>query len=314
MAPQDAEKVIKFLAKNCLPAFPEKEALRKIQSAYKGERNLSQEIRDWLSVTKSLLSVTECDKELNIVTKRDKDNRRRIFCRLVGEGILERVEGRVGVFRVIERESQEIDFLSADGGAPLPIRLPFCLEKLVNIYRKNLVIVAGSKDAGKTAFMLNTVRLNMDRFKVVYFSSEMAAEEMALRLSKFGYPLDSWKFKAFERASNFADALDPDALNIIDFLEISDSFYLIGGELRKIYDKLRNGLAVIAIQKDEEAELGRGKGFSLEKARLYVTLNNKKHHNEMKIVSGKNWAQPGHDPKGKVFKFKLVDSCKFLEM
>lgn len=311
MTPQDAEQVIKILAKNCSPVFSEKDAFAKIQSAFKGERNLTQEIRDWLSVTKALLSVPECDAELGIVTKRDKDARRQVFCRLVKDNILERIAGRVGVYRVIEKECNELDFLTADVGAPQPIKWPFDLQTLVNIYKKNLIIVAGSKDAGKTAFLLNTILLNMNTFKTVYFSSEMGEQELALRLSKFDYPMNSWNFKAYERASNFADAIEPDGLNFIDYLEITDNFYLIGGELRKIYDKLNNGLAVIAVQKDEKKDLARGGAFSLEKARLYVTLDRRDHYNELKVITGKNWAQPGHNPKGKTFKFKLVNGCSF---
>lgn len=314
MPPQDAEHIIKILAKNCLPAFPEKEALAKIESAFKEERNLAHEIREWVSVTGVLLTATECDKELGIVTKRDRDNRRQVFGRLVTEGILERVGGKVGVFRVIEKECPEIDFLNADTRGPLPIKWPLELEKLVNIYRKNIAIVAGSKDSGKTAFLLNLVRLNQDRFPVVYFCSEMAAEELSLRLTNFGFPLASWKFKPIERASNFADVIDPGALNILDFFEITDNFYLIAGEIRKIYEKLGDGVAVIGIQKDEGAKLGRGKDFSMEKARLYVTLDKGAPNNELKIISGKNWAQPGINPAGIVLRFKLVNGAKFIEI
>jgi hypothetical protein len=89
---------------------------------------------------------------------------------------------------------------------------------------------------------------------------------------------------------------------------------LTGGEIRRIYDKLKDGIAVIAIQKDEGAEYGRGKDFAREKARLYVTLNDKGTHNELKIIDAKNWAQPGHNPKGKVFRFKLVDGAKFIRV
>jgi hypothetical protein len=314
MTPLDAKQLIKILAKNCQPAFPEQDALRKIESAFKEERNLALEIRDWLSVTKALFTVTECDTELNIVTKRDKDNRRQILHRLANEGEITRVEGRAGTYRVIEKECPVIDFLTADTGKPLSIKWPFELERLVNFYRKNIAIVAGSKDAGKTAFMLNLVRLNQDRFPVNYLSSEMAAEELALRLSKFDFPLDSWKFSARERSFNFSDVIRPDSMNIIDFFEITDNFFLIAGELRKIHDKLRNGVAVIAIQKDDKAELGRGKGFSLEKARLYITLDRRGMTNELKIVSGKNWAQPGVNPAGTVIKFKLVNGAKFIEL
>jgi hypothetical protein len=314
MTPQDAEQVIRILAQNCSPAFPEKDALRKIESAFKEERNLAQEIREWLNVTGPLWTVTECDKELGIVTDRYKANRRVILHRLVLEGVIARVEGKAGTFRVVEKQCNEIDFLSGDTGTPQPIKWPLGLEKYVNIYRKNLVIVAGSKDSGKSAFLLNTIRLNQDRFKIVYFSSEMGAEELSLRLSKFGYPLNSWKFKAFERADNFEDVIEPDALNLIDFYEITDSFYLIGGKLKKLHDKLGAGIAIIALQKDPKAPLGRGASFSLEKARLYCTLDRGPDCNLLKIISGKNWAQPGHNPAGKNFKFKLVDGAKFISI
>ena len=48
----------------------------KLQSALKRQsertKSLSEEIGAWISVT-------DCDKELGIVTKRDKENRRQIF-------------------------------------------------------------------------------------------------------------------------------------------------------------------------------------------------------------------------------------------
>ncbi len=89
----------------------------------------------------------------------------------------------------------------------------------------------------------------MDNHEVHYFSSEMGALELKDRFSKFDRPLNSWKVKFKERASNFADVIKPDAINIIDFLEVHDEFYKIGGLIKDIYDKLTTGIAVIAIRK-----------------------------------------------------------------
>lgn len=53
-----------------------------------------------------------------------------------------------------------------------------------------------------------------------------------------------------ERSSNFADAIDPDGINIIDFpFEVHDNFYAIGAEIKKIFDALKGGVVFIAIQK-----------------------------------------------------------------
>jgi hypothetical protein len=139
----------------------------------------------------------------------------------------------------------------------------------------------------------------------------MGPEELKLRITKFpDFNKTFWrKFKPRERASNFADAISPNSVNIIDYFEISDNFYAIGGELRAIHDKLKDGIAIIAIQKKGTADLGRGAEFSLEKPRLYLTMN----PGELKIVKGKNWAQPGRNPNGMVFKFKLINGAEFLE-
>jgi hypothetical protein len=270
---------------------------------------LAQEIRDWLSVTKACHTVTECDTELGIVTNRDKTNRRKIYQRLVEEGIIARIEDRPGTFRVIERESNSLDFMSADTGTVIPFKWPFELETLVNIYPKNLIVIAGTSNAGKTAFLLDFIRLNMAQFKINYFSSEMSPEELRLRLEKFDMALSEWRFKPYERTSNFADAVISDAVNIIDYLELTDNFYKVAGELKAIFDKLTTGIAIVAIQKKQGAALGRGGDFSLEKARLYLSMEG----NELKIVKAKNYAKANYNPNGLTIGFHLVSGAKFIE-
>jgi hypothetical protein len=311
MDPQEAQYVLDILAKNCNPPFPEKEVLKKIESAFKDDRNLALEVRELISGTSGGLKVTEVDKILDIGTKRDKENRKKIFQRLVAEGLLEKMSP--GHYRIIEADCDKIDYLSAPDGPPLPVKWPLELERLVKMYSKNLMVCAGSKDAGKTAFMLNLARLNQEKFKIHYFSSEIGAQEFRERLKLFEYPLESWKLNVWERSSNFADAIDPDAFNIIDFMEISDNFYNIGKELLNIHTKLKTGIAAIAIQKDPKKELGRGDTFSLEKPRLYVTMDNRGSHNEFKIISGKNWASE-RNPKGIIYRFKLVNGAKIINM
>jgi hypothetical protein len=137
MAPQEAEQLIKILANYCDPPFPEQEAIRKVASAFKEARNLAQEIRDLISGTSGGLRVTEVDKILGIGTNRDKENRKKIFQRLVAEGRLEKTGA--GLYRVVQAESAGIDFLNADTGGPLPVKWPFGIEQLVNIYKKILL-------------------------------------------------------------------------------------------------------------------------------------------------------------------------------
>lgn len=221
---------------------------------------------------------------------------------------IERVGTRHGHFRKVESECAAIDFLATEEPA-VDITLPFGLDKMVELMPGNICVVAGEPNAGKTAFLLNIVRMNMHKAQVHYFNSEMGAQEMRKRLSKFGLPLNAWTFHPWERTDNFQDAIRQGygVINIIDFLEISEDFYRVGGQLKAIHDKLHGALAIIALQKNKGTDLGLGGGRSLEKPRLYLALE----PGLIKIVKAKNW-RTKDNPNGMQLKFKIVDGCRFL--
>ncbi|KKL86417.1 hypothetical protein LCGC14_1944990, partial [marine sediment metagenome] len=110
----------------------------------------------------------------------------------------------------------------------------------------------------------------------------------------------------YNRDRNFADVLDPDAVNIIDYYEITDAFWNIAGEFAKIREKLNKGIAIIAIQKDRNMQLGRGASFSLEKPRVYMTVDNIFPDNVLKIISAKNRKENAPNPVGFERRFKIV--------
>jgi len=97
-------------------------------------------------------------------------------------------------------------------------------------------------------------------------------------------------------------------VNIIDFLEVYDDFYRIGGMIKEIFDNLDNGIAIIAIQKNKGNEYGLGGMRGLEKARLYLTMEPGK----LKIAKAKNWAT-FENPNNLEKEFKLIQGCKFID-
>ena len=228
--------------------------------------------------------------------------------RRIHKKILERVGTRNATFRKIETECPAIDFLSTEETAA-DIALPFGLDKMVELMPGNICVIAGEPNAGKTAFLLNVVRENMHKSQVHYFNSEMGAQELKKRLSKFPTPLASWTFHAWERTDNFQDAIrpGPGVINIIDFLEVSEDFYRVGGMLKAIHDNLHGALAIVALQKNKGTDLGLGGGRSLEKPRLYLALE----PGLIKIVKAKNWRSQ-ENPNGMQLKFKTVDGCRLL--
>jgi len=304
-----AFQIAEIIAKNCNPAFDLKDAYAKVESAYaRGERkiqNLNQEVRDWVLLQERYIYVTECYEALHLLHANDKTNCRVILHRLCKEGILERISQ--GTFRRIEQDCADIDIWSADV-TPLPLKYPLGLHEFVNTYPKNIIVVAGEPDAGKTAFLLNLARLNMCQHEVVYFSSEMGRIELRTRLEKFNVPMDEWKRVAWkERAADFAPMIRPNAVNIIDFLEIHENFFEVGKLIKQIFDKLEGGIAVIALQKPKGRDEGLGGQRGLEKPRLYLSMS----PGLLKITKAKNWKHENINPNGMMRKWRLGGGCHF---
>jgi hypothetical protein len=267
-------------------------------------------IEEWVRETTSWFDYAQLDRDLGITTPDGKRNRRVVLHRLREEGIIEPHGTREGLFRRVTADVRLIDFKAAGKRAPLDIGWPFDIQKLVNIYPGNVIVLAGEPNAGKTAFLLNVIRLNMNLFPVYYFSSEMGGPELSIRLGKFpGIEVEDWNFQAAERANDFQDVIVPDAVNIIDYFEFpTGQYFMIAESLRAIWTKLGTGVAIVAIQKGRGSELGRGSTFGLEKPRLYLSMG----RNELMIVKGKNWADRNRNPNGLVSEFKLTDGCNFM--
>lgn len=282
-----------------------------VDSAFKHEirkeRNLSAEIHEWVLSTSGIFLSTDVYNSLQLSTRDEKKNVSIVLKRMCNEKIIERNGDRNGCFRKINDTEEIIDYVNVNT-VSVDIKFPFQIENYVRIMPKNVVVVAGEPNSGKTAFLLNMVKMNMESNDIYYFSSEMGAMEMQDRLKNFDHPLDKWKFKAIERSSEFADVIRPNAINIIDFLEISDNFYMVSGMIKSIYDKLDKGIAIIAMQKNKGTDFGLGGMRSLEKPRLYLSMS----PGELKITKGKNWVSPEKNPNGLKINYKLYKGCNFI--
>ena len=299
------QKYLLFFGEHCSPPFPEKEIQAKIQSALKRsesrEKNLAQEVREFVLSTSGHFLSTDVHKSLDVSTRRDRKNVSEILRRLLEEGIIERTGSRNGQFRLIESECDEMDFLNAETETA-DVWLPFNLHRLVETMPGNIILIAGEPNAGKTGLILNIIQNNQHKFETHYFNSEMGGSELRKRLSLFTDILPSqWRFKAWERADNFADVIKPGKgrLNIIDFLELHDNFYEVGGRLAEIHKKLKGAIAIIALQKNAGVDTGLGGFRGLEKPRLYLAMSPGK----LKIVKAKNW-KTNRNPNGPPIQFQ----------
>ena len=278
------------------------------------ERQVKYRIDAWLQQGDGWFTTEQLDRDLGIVKPAGKNARAQVLHRLCQEGVLKKHASSRGRYCKISDRAPIIEWQKADPGKPLDLLWPFSLENWVSLYEKNIVVLAGAPNAGKTALLLNFIHRNMHRVEIApmlpiqYFTSETGAQELRVRIDKF--PPSEWSFEPRERSSDFADVIAPTKINIVDFLEVTNEFYLIAQEIKEIHDRLTTGIAIVAIQKNPDATLGRGGAFSLEKARMYLSMDSGK----LTIIKGKNWAVEGSNPNGKSWSFNIVQGWKFTNL
>jgi len=191
--------------------------------------------------------------------------------------------------------------------AMLRIRLPLNIPEYVKIPSHSVVGIAGYKSAGKTAFLLETAELNVydQELPVYYWYNEMGELLLNTRLEDYPLLLKARREGRFrpvmQTTFEFTDVIEPDAVNLIDYIDRDDDIWLIGEDIRKIFTPLNKGCSIFALQKKRDSNLGYGGTPTLKLPTLYITLDEKYHsekgtHGLAKIIVCKNWE--GTNPVG----------------
>src|SRR5208337_1561631 len=116
-----------------------------------GERGLTEEVKEWVLTTSGNFLTTDLFRELDLTTRDNKKKAVVALLRMEKDGILTKCGIKRGCYRMIEKDAPLIDYLSADISHVFDIKWPFELEKWVQIYPHNVIVVAGTANAGKTA-------------------------------------------------------------------------------------------------------------------------------------------------------------------
>lgn len=191
--------------------------------------------------------------------------------RLEKEGIVAKTGQKAGGYRRIESDTQEIDFVNADPDDYLSLQWPLGLERKSRIFKKSIIVIAGVTGMGKTTYLLDVIYLNMGKYRIVLHNSEMSAQAMNYKLRQFNYPVSAWKFSMRQWKGN-PDSIEPDAINIIDYLAAGPNAYEIQQPISQILGKLDKGLAIIAVQKKPGATYGTGGIYSAMDASMVLSL------------------------------------------
>jgi len=279
-------------------------------------QQVKNDIKQFLSLVGShSFTSSQIDQQYNYITRDAKRYRWQVLDRYVKADELELL--KTNTYRKIDQQLEIIDWQEADIEDVVKVKWPLELEKYIKTYHQSITVIAGAPGSGKTGFLYDFALRNMNHPMVeTIFSNDMTPEEVKERMLNSDIKVPNPPpFQMFERHDNFADVIKPDGINLIDYLDLNSEVYRIGDEIEAIYRKLKRGIALIAIQKKPFQNIGLGGIFSWKRAKLYLSLDTIKELGEMlyklEVVKARGRAKPTVNPRGMVFKFRLIGGCKF---
>lgn len=283
------------------------------------EVSIAEEVRQFVMTSNDPFLTSNVHNILGLTSRDLKKQANEVLRRMVDKGEITNC-GR-GCYRRVEEVGEVIDYMSVDPDDFVRIDLPFRLHQLVKLFPKNLIVLAGSTNAGKSAFQLDVCRLNMgkDGRKIRYISTEMDKHELRERLGYYAEDtgelyrdIGDWKKMIDFRLihpRHILDMIHPNWINIVDYYSTSVNFYDIDKEFQEIHRKLKRGIAIIAIQKRRGAAEGVGGAFTEFLPRVVLNFDS----NKMIIKKAKN-LMPGIErgADGVSLKYKLVKGYKWI--
>lgn len=270
-------------------------------------------IEQWVALIKGSFTVRDVWNDIGIESPEGRQHLRVILGRMEQKGIIS--ANGAGTYRKLDLEAPIIEWQAADPNKIVPLLFPFGEHKLCKIYPKSVIIVTGSKNAGKTAYLYNFVKLNMQDFQVDLYNSETSPEQMKERFAPLAIPAPA-PFTVYERYDHFADVIHPDHVSVIDYLDMNSEVYLVGAEIDAIFRKLKTGVAVIGLQKPpptvtyvkgvkqvHERDLAYGGGFTAKRAVLYISMGSSK----FKLLYVKTPVQAKTNPNNMTWTYSVAE-------
>ena len=276
-------------------------------------KSISALVDQWLLLhTGERFDLDTICRQLNLT---ERDARNLVTIKLAYEVKKGNLEKSKHIYIYVNKEIKNIEWFNSVSDDVLDIRFPyshkdgtsFNFNKNVIIRPADLIVVAGVSNKGKSTFARNFLWENMDNFPCRMMVNEYAPGRFKSVVARMDWysPMNSDgnpKFELIERHEEWQYAIEPDYVNIVDWINLKDNFYEIGRIMEGIQERLRGGICMIVLQKGEGKDLGRGGDFSRDLASFYVSIDS----GRLTVVKAKETAKYYLD--GRSYGFEIVDS------
>lgn len=279
----------------------EREALQKIRNA-----------RRWVQGSTGEFSAFVFGKETGFdeVTSRND-----LLAEFVESGLIEATGSKNGNYRKVDKSLVRIDWRQVrDRGEAetlYPLILPLGLNRLCGISHRNVIVLAGESNSGKSELALEMAHNNLlshggAHREIDYYSNEFSKHELCGRIMSINNKSNWDGMETYERYDDFHSVIRPGVLSIIDYLEVFNNFWEIGEKIDKIHRAIGDGVAVICTQKHQNSEFGMGGQFGTHRTRLMVSIayNKETQLRTARILKCKRPLTPTH-PDGMQMDYKV---------
>uniref|UniRef100_A0A6H2A4E0 Uncharacterized protein n=1 Tax=viral metagenome TaxID=1070528 RepID=A0A6H2A4E0_9ZZZZ len=190
----------------------------------------------------------------------------------------------------------------------------FGIEDCVEVFEGDMILIAGTSNYGKTTLALNILGENLGLMPSVLMGSEYTASDGKIT-PKFKRRMNRMKwvnwiedgqprFNLYPVGSDYEDYIQPDSINVIDWISLPGEYYLIDNVLKQIKDRVGKGVCVPVIQKNEGLKFGEGGERTERYADIYITVD--PYGSDSMITLGKVKAPKGK-AMGRMWRFSIVD-------
>uniref|UniRef100_A0A6M3K625 Uncharacterized protein n=1 Tax=viral metagenome TaxID=1070528 RepID=A0A6M3K625_9ZZZZ len=264
-----------------------------------------EDVRKFLTdMQGQVITLKELRSELNILPGTNSfDSIRVMMLRLTEQKIL-RYLGRNGGYKVIQQVSP-IKVFGSKRSEPIEIKFPVDRDTEMEmsfagdiILREgDLILISGRSNFGKTTLCMNFAAENIASNPVLMGNEYTTLDSKPS--SRFLHRLDAmnwvqWydddgdRFTLLPVRGDYAEHIIKDRMNIIDWVNIeTGEHYMIGTIMEAIKREVGKGVSIIAIQKAENAESGRGGQFTKDFADVEILLDQFGDEGEILLTIGK---------------------------